>query len=275
MSSYNVLKNQDEVFLRNLQLALIEYLNGKIFIKYRTNNGVTDYSVPFFLGSRSNDERFLQDYFLADVVHPEVINKYFEGETSPIPRGILEFKSATINPSEFSNRFVPANRTITDESTGLVKTIRQNVNILKMSVSCDINVKCNTLIEMYKVWQSFFENFYKTAHIEFQYAGIFVSASIGWSESAELANTYEFTFGDTIEKEITFSLEVETYLPVFDISTEASLNNLIESFVINFGTGKVKKELKQSLGQRKITEITNTNIAATPNININENVIKQ
>ena len=38
---------------------------------------------------------------------------------------------------------------------------------------------------------------------------------------------------------------------------------------------KVKKELKQSLGQRKITEITNTNIAATPNININENVIRK
>lgn len=228
--------NYSDVFLRNLQLALLHHLNKKLTIDYITNDEICSYTIPFFLGSFSGaGERFWQDMFQSDERNNTITNKYVEGDVSPVPRGVVTMDTITLNPSEFTNKFIPANVTKKDWKTGQVKSISTSVNVLQMNITFSVIVKCNTLIELYKVWERFLNEFYKIHQMEFNYDGAMMTCWVGFGENTDIKNTYEFSFADVKEKEIGFNIEVQCYYPVFDKTTAIPSSRRINQFIVNLG----------------------------------------
>jgi len=218
----DIRNNIDDVFLRNLLISLLYYLNNKIVINYVEDNKIRPYKIPFRLGN-FKDERFLQDFYQREIYNSLCSNSKTEGDYWSIPEGIVSLQNITMDPSQFSNRFKKTQRNKINIETGELTSVITNVNELKISISFDIEIICNTTIETFKVWEAFMNTFYKVGQFEFNYSGIIIYCGIGWSENTQINNTYEWSFGDEKEHKFNVSLEVETDYPVFDTTTEEKL----------------------------------------------------
>jgi hypothetical protein len=246
--------NYSDVYLRNLQIALVHLLNRTMTISYVNNKQeICEYKIPFYLGSFSGDsERFLQDFFQSDQRNNEIVNKYIEGGIDVVPRGIIELNGITIKPEENLNKFIPANHTVKNQKTGEIKTWYSNVDTLQLNVSFGITIKCSTLIELYKVWQQFMEELYKTKQFEFSYNGTMITAWLGLSENSEFENVHEFSFGEQKKLSISFDVEVLTYYNVFDRTSSVLASQTVNKFVINI---KDKFEVKEFKKTKRIRNI--------------------
>ena len=240
----DIRQNYDDVFLRNLIIALLYYLNDKIYIKYIEDNKERVYKVPFRIGS-FKDERFLQDFFQKEIYNSLCPTSKCEGDYWAIPEGIISIQNITFDPSQFSNRFKKTQRNEINIANGDLTSVITNVNELKMSISFDVEMIANSTIETFKLWEAFLNTFYKVNQFEFNYGGIIVYANVGWQENSQLANTYEWSFGQEKEHKFTVSLEVETDYPVFDNTTREEL----------FKEGlKYKIKIKDTSRLKEITE---------------------
>lgn len=227
--------NYSDVYLRNLLISLLDFLNNRIQIDYVNNEQeICTYTIPFYLGSTSaNSERFMQDSFQYDQNLNTKLQHFIEGDIKSVPRGVLILDNISLTPNDFVNRFISANVTKKNWKTGQVKSISTNVNILQMNITFSLMIKFTTLIEGFKIFEKILNECYKTHQIQFSFNGVMMSAWVGFPEDLELKNTYEFSFGDEKETQLDLNLEVESYYPIFDNTTEQGSNKHIEQFIVN------------------------------------------
>ncbi|MCL2312200.1 MAG: hypothetical protein FWC41_06910 [Firmicutes bacterium] len=217
-------QNYDDVFERNLMIALQHYLHKKIYIDYVEDNKIRRYYIPFRYGAKGKSERFLQDFYQREIYNSICPNSKCEGDIWSIPEGIISDTGMTFDPSQFSNRFKKTQRNKIDIETGEIVSIICNVNELKENYSFHIEVICNTDIETRKIREAFKNVFYKVGQFEFNYKGIICYCNVGWDDVTQIENTVEWTFGSGERLHKTeFNISVETDYPVFDPTTEYAL----------------------------------------------------
>lgn len=264
IDTFFVDKNYDGLFLRNAQIAVLQFLNCNLKTEYIENNKKRTFWIPFILGSHAGDERYFQDYFMKDQWNElKKNNQTIDGILNTKPLGILTLDSISISPDEFTNRHVFVERTVLDNIDNLHKTEMVKLNRLPISMSYSIEIKCNTLNEIYRLWENFLHTFYKNKQLQFMWKQIPIYAQIGFSEDANIgSHSYEISFGDEAEKSLELSLEMETYFPVLDESSAYKLTDTIQEFKFNITDEKTSIDKPRY----DITQIDKQNTGIKTNI---------
>lgn len=228
MSGFLEKYNTDEVFLRNLIVAFTRSLNEKVtYIQINDQQDVLQVFIPFFY-SMTGDESFLQDFFieykncLTDEIHAE-------GNYDVVPRGIIQMGSPSIDTSGIMNPNVRLSYTIEDNK-GMMKTMSSYTKPIPLTIPFDIRITCDSVLDSFKIFQSVITTFYKTYPFFFEYAGTNIQAIAGFPEQYPTDKQFEFTYANN-QKIITcnFSVDVQTYFPEKDLTTEKFRGNLMQA----------------------------------------------
>jgi len=228
MSGFLQKYNTDDVFLRELIIAFIRSLNEKLTY-YQTNDQqqLLEVYVPFYF-SLTGDEPFLEDFFVeykncsTDEIHAE-------GNYDIIPRGTVSFTSCEINVQSLTNKYVRMTYT-KEDVTGEMKSFSSHVNSIPLSVSFNVGIKADTLLDAFKLHQNVIQTFYKTYTFSFDHDGIRIPCQVGFPDSYEIIKAGEFTYSTNPQfVEFNFSASIETYLPDKDLTTERFRGNLMQA----------------------------------------------
>lgn len=236
-------KYYDDSIIRSIIVGCINLLNNKIKIyvkKNDENDEIIEYKVPFFY-SMSNDERFIQDYYLHwGDCSPENI----EGGLMQIPRGRIYASGISIKSSELTNRYVRG--IYTKEEHGEIKQYSSYINSIPIQISLDSAIIFDTINEGFKIIESIISTLYKTQVFNVIYKGMKVPVQIGFPESYNYNSRMEIKEGTPPETyTITLSLECNSFMPVIDQEEERFLGENIEGFAIYFDEMNSKNNIDE------------------------------
>jgi len=222
--------NTDDVLLRSVIVGLINSLNEQIYF----NNIISDNEtqlvrVPFYYAF-SGDERFLQDYFSN---WSDCAPNFVEGNYDPIPRGSLTLTGINILNTQQTSRFVRG--FYLKEENGELLRYNSYLNSIPASLTFDVKILVDTVIDAFKINQEIIRVFYKTLVFRSNYAGVVVPSQAGFPENYNLEKQFEYSYGETNRITVSFTLEVETYFPIFDPKQEMFGGNRIEYFGTHVG----------------------------------------
>lgn len=207
--------NTDNVHARAVIVGLINLLNSKVqFENIYSDTESTVVTVPFFYNF-GGDERFLQDYFLHwNDCAPQLV----DGNIDPIPRGIATLSGSTINTNMMTNRFVRGN--YVKQVGGEVLTYNAFLNSIPLTMSFDVEIYADTSLDAFKIQQAVLETFYKTQVFSVEFRGFRVPCQVGFPEDQGIQKTFEFTYQTDTTIKFACALQLETYYPVTDPTTE-------------------------------------------------------
>lgn len=215
--AFNEKFNTDDILFRSLMIGLLNFLSNKIQIKQALDaDTVQMVPVPFF-PTMYGDERFLQDFYLLFGADCDGL-KYAEGNYDPVPRGILNLSSLTINSAALTNKFVRG--TYNREVAGQIQAFSSYLNVIPLSIVWDIEIIASSLVEAFKITQQTIATFYKAATFSVDYDGFRVPCQVGFSQDYSIEKPVTFTYGDDNKISIKFTIEMEAYQPVTDPKTE-------------------------------------------------------
>lgn len=217
--------NTDDVLIRSVIVSLINSLNEKItIVNTRGDNTFQTVPVPFFYAF-SGDERFIQDYFTN---WSDCVPTWIEGNYDPIPRGSLTLTGVNILNAQQTSRFVRG--FYIKEENGELLRYNSYLNSIPMSLTFDVKMLIDTTIDAFKITQQVIKIFYKTLVFRVNFSGVVVPSQAGFSENYNIEKQFEYTYGELNRVGLSFTLEVETYFPIFDEKQEMFAGNNIQKF---------------------------------------------
>lgn len=220
-SNYLHKYNTDNVHARAVIVGLVNLLNSKVqYENIYSDSDVKSVTVPFYYNF-GGDSRFLQDYFLQwnECITPQMV----DGNVDPIPRGIVTLSSSTINTIMMANRFVRG--TYVKQIGNEVITYNAFINPIPLSMNFDVKIVADTSLDAFKIQQSVLETFYKTQVFSVEFRGFRVPCQVGFPEDQGIEKTFEFTYQSDTEISFNVPLQLETYFPVTDPTTERFSGN--------------------------------------------------
>lgn len=208
--------NTDNVHARAVIVGLVNLLNSKVqYENIYSDTEVREVVVPFYYNF-GGDERFLQDYFTDwnECVTPQMV----DGNVDPIPRGIVTLTSSTINTNQLTNRFVRGN--FVKQVGNEVLTYNAFLNSIPITMNFEVQIVADTSLDAFKIQQAMLETFYKTQVFSVEFRGFRVPCQVGFPEDQGIEKTFEFTYQADTEIKFNSPLQLDTYFPVTDPTTE-------------------------------------------------------
>lgn len=224
LEKYNV----DEVFLRGIIVGLLRSLNEKVtYTQINQQQQILQVYIPFFY-SMAGDESFLQDFYL-DYLDCDGNSPFAEGNYDIIPRGIVTLNGVNIETGSLTNGFVRATYNIEDVQ-GNMKAFSSYMTSIPLSLSFDVKLRADTLLDTFKIFQSVIQVFYKVFSFSVEFGGMRIPVQVGFPEQYQNDKQIEFTY-QSVQKwiETTFTIAVETYYPQKDLATERFRGNLMQA----------------------------------------------
>jgi hypothetical protein len=232
--AFNQQYNTDNVFLRSVIVGLLDLLNKRMQIMQVKEDTEEAVPVPFFY-ARYGSERFLQDFFMYYMKHPELscdVPQIVEGGVEPVPRGSLSATGMSVNAAALTSKFVRG--TYNKEVNGEVIAHSSMLNMIPLTINFDVQIIGNNLLESMKIVQAAIGSFYKAAKFNVEYRGFMVACQVGFSEEYRTEKQLQFSYGDGEDRvTVSFSMEVETYMPVPDQTTERWRGNVMDGGIGN------------------------------------------
>lgn len=231
-------KNYDDVFIRNVIVGALGYLRDKIYIFNQIDEKRRQIiEVPFFY-SLTGDERFLQDKFLEYTLtdkktEAECLTRA-EGAYDPIPRGVLTYKGTQIRTDSLTNPYVRSS--YVRDINGEIKTYSAMTAWFPLTLTMDIEIRTDTMLDVLKIQQELIRNLYNSESFIVTFEGFNIHSRIQFPEENTVEKQFEFSY-DSPEKNpsITFQIQIETYLPKIDKSTEFFAGNTMQEFQVSSG----------------------------------------
>ena len=160
--------NFNDTFFRDLTIALLDTLEGKIGWTNRFSDKDVEVIVPFYY-SLTGDERFLLDSFTDDVVSN---NRYVELNTDIIPRGSITMTGYTIKSDEFRNPNVRLKVALEDKDE--IKSVMAKIRPIPISVNYDITILVKSELDIFKCSESIMDLvwLYKFFYFEYNFMHI-------------------------------------------------------------------------------------------------------
>ena len=249
MSTYNLKFNKDDSVIRHLIIGLLADLNKKVsFYRQLDNNTRTEIDVPFYY-SITGDENFLKDNFLFSTANgfecsPNPIGA--DGNYDSIPRGVVNLTSMTVDPSKLVNK-----RNIGEYSKinnqGILEGYRAEFEMIPMTFSVDVEILLSSLLDIFKCTEQLIKKMYKSnqynvevGHLE---EGLYrISAYYAMPDDYSKENPIEYSFDDKENYKITFSLEINSFMPAIDFDTETHLGKRMFKLDHNLHDSKIIKD---------------------------------
>lgn len=226
MSLYNQEYNKDTVVLRYIIVATLAELKSQLYYYNLVNDEGVKVEIPFYY-STTGEERFLQDNFLYDTVDQgKAIGDY---ET--VPRGVLQLQGFSINTDELTNKFSKANYTVMG-SDGVVRTLVADTNFIPITLNFDVTIVVTNTLEILKVSEALVSKLYKSQIFYVDLGMCTMQSSIVIPEDFAEEKPFEFQVDTKKEYNITFSIEVKSFLPVLPKGlTLNQLRWMVEDFI--------------------------------------------
>lgn len=225
MNPFNFKTNSDNVFFRALVVAFINALNERI--KYDVIVSPTEtrpFSLDFYF-SLVGDGRFIQDNFI------NMDNCKFDfadGNYDPIPRGVVSISGIEMPEDTLTNNYVRIEyQKLVD---GAMKTYSAQAIIVPLRVQFQIDIIVDILLDYFRIIQVAFSEFFKTIPFSFRYETIRIPARAMIPSPLPGEKPYSYSYGDDQRIKMSFTIEVETYLPVIDPTTEFFKGNSMQTF---------------------------------------------
>jgi len=221
--------NNENVLIRAVIAGLLDVLNNHIqYSQVWGNDPIEDFEnikVPWFY-NQSGDERFMQDFYThyGECLPPRPV----DGNFDMIPRGILTYAGSGINAQRITSRYVQGRyvREINGKLEGFISYLYS----IPLNVRFDLELIADTQITALKIEQEIREVFYKNVTYYVYYKGMRVGCTAGFPEEIVVDKNINYSFESDNKIKLTFQVEVETYQPVFDPTTEMSAKNSIKGF---------------------------------------------
>jgi hypothetical protein len=228
MKGYLEKYNVDEVFLRGIILGLLKNLNEKVtYTQINQTQDVLKVYIPFFY-SLSGDESFLQDFYL-DYQDCDGNSPFAEGNYDIIPRGIVNLMGVNIDTASITNGFVRATYN-SEDTEGNMKAYSSYTSSIPLSMTFDVKLRADSLLDTFKIFQSVIQVFYKVFSFSVEFGGMRIPVQVGFPEQYQNDKQIEFSYLSTQKYiETTFSIQVETYYPQKDLETERFRGNLMQA----------------------------------------------
>jgi hypothetical protein len=232
--------NNENILSRAIIGGVLNILNNKInYEQVWSNDVVENVSIPWFY-NMSGDLRFMQDFYThySDCLPPRPA----DGNFDMIPRGILTYTGSPIDPVRITSRYIQG--TYLKNIDGQLQTYRSFLYSIPLNVNFDCELWLDTQVTGLKVEQLIRELFYKTITFYVYYKGMRVGCTVGFPEDYTLYKNVQYSFetGNTTVVKINFSLQVETYQPVFDPTTEVNNNQYMTGLGYRLWTNNEKND---------------------------------
>lgn len=232
MASYNVKYNSDDSVVRHIIIGLLADLNNKVyFYRQLDNNNRVTIDVPFYY-SITGDDQFLRDNFLFSTVDgvdclPEPAMA--DGNYDKIPRGVANLDSIQIDASKLVNRRIRGNYTKLNDQ-GAMEGYNAEFMMIPITLSFDIEVLVSSQLDALKITEMIIKKLYKSNYFNVEVGhlneGTYKIASYyALPEDFTQERPIEFTFDDKGKYKVTFPIEVNSFMPVFEFDTEIHAGN--------------------------------------------------
>ena len=210
MSVYNQAFNYDNTIIRYIIVALLAELKDKVYYYNQIDaETLKKIPVPFFY-SITGDGRFLMDNFLYDA---EASGKAI-GDYEVVPRGVLQLTGISIDSGSQTNKFVRSE--FVREWEGVLKTFSLETNFLPLNMTFSTTIVCSDNLEMLKVTESLMSKPYKNTLFQVDLGMFRIQASCQVPEDYSQDRLFEFQLNDKKLFEVTFDIEVKSFMPVFE-----------------------------------------------------------
>jgi len=227
MATYNLKYNKDDSVIRHIIIGLLADLNSKLsFWRQISNDERAIVDVPFFYAV-AGDENFIKDNFLFSNVNGiscEPNGEFADGNYDKVPRGIVNLTSFAVDPSKLINKRNLGNYTMMN-SQGLMEGYVAEFEMIPVVIGVDIEILLSSQLDMFKVTESIVKNMYKANfyHVD---AGHLEDGTYRISSEYMMPDDYtqerpiEYSFDDKENHKITFSLEINSFIPSFDFEDD-------------------------------------------------------
>ena len=227
-TGFNHKHNTDDVLLRAVIVGLINSMNNQVYYENVINDTEKQtVRVPFYYAF-SGDERFLQDYFSN---WSDCAPSFVEGNYDPIPRGSLTLTGVSIQNANQTSRFVRG--FYEKEEKGELLRYNSYLNSIPISMTFNVKILVDTIIDAFKINQEIIRVFYKTMVFRVNFGGVVVPSQSGFPENYAIDKQFEYSYGDQERISLSFDIEVETYYPIFDKKQEMFAGSRIEKTKVN------------------------------------------
>lgn len=233
--------NNENILIRGIIAGVLNILNNQI--KYQQIWGNSDdqtetINVPWYY-NQSGEERFMQDFF---TFYMDCLpNRKIDGNFDAIPRGVITYTGCSINSQRITSRYVQGR--YLKEIDGNLEAYVSYLYSIPLNVKIDCEMWIDKQITALKIQQAIIETFYKTKTFYTYYKGLRIGSTIGFPEDVTLEKNINYSFESDNKIKITFQLEIETYQPVFDPTTEEKVTSKIKGFGVNIYPGNEKNTL--------------------------------
>lgn len=220
--------NTDDIFLRNLTIALLDLLNGSMTISLAREDHKETFSVPF-LYNFGTDEGFLKDFYIGLPDNCQI--PVAEGTYDIIPRGIITLSSFQVKSSDITNRFVRGQYAELERGQNdqnVLTGYSAQLYSLPMSVKFDVKIICDNLNKAFKIAERMLDVNYANRVMYFQYNGVRIPAQFQFPTNETVEKIYKFTMNENNKINVNLSIDVETYFPSFEQSSKRRSTNVME-----------------------------------------------
>ena len=238
---YDLEFNKDDVVLRNIIVGVLATLNNKMWWYQQVSETEKQkVQVPFYF-STTGDERFLMDMFMNTVSSGGTDSTSAEAVYNQLPRAILQLDGISIDAGSLTNKFVRAfYQRVQDDGT--LKAFNSEVFMVPLKLSFTVDLHVDSSLDVFKGIQRTIEIFYKNNVFQIDIDGTRIPAVAQLPEDFAKERPIEFTFGDKKEWKINYSIEVQTFMPIFKNeengflgpqNTEMFAGNVMEGYSIS------------------------------------------
>lgn len=198
-------------FFRRIYAGLIGVLDNKMVLVRDWMEDEETIPIPFY-PSMVGNERYMQDFYLNLGEHRS------DGGNDAIPRGHIDLPTIFVVPANSVNRYVRAE--YEKEKDGLVQTYTANINGIPLSLIFPVQIIVHSMNDVLNISEMILDTFFKVQTFDIIYKGLNIPVQVGFPENVTYEKAISYGFGDEEEKHIKFELQVESYLPSLDFSTE-------------------------------------------------------
>lgn len=230
VNTYNQTYNYDNSVLRYVIVSLLAELRNKVYIYQHLDNETLEKVVVPFMYSVTGSERFLKDEFMYD----SLINGKAIGDYEKVPRGVIQLESIGIDSSSQTNKFVQTR--FVREVNGELKSFYLRCCFLPINMNFGCTMVCSNQIEMLKLTEAIMSKLYSVNIFYVDLGMMSVQASYTLPTDYSQERTTEFALNDKKEYHVTYTIEVKTFMPVFE---HGLLLDEISEMAKNVGDGNI------------------------------------
>jgi len=227
MATYNLKFNKDDSVIRHIIIGLLADLNSKLsFWRQISNDERVEVDVPFFYAV-SGDENFLKDNFLFSNVNGlgcDPDGDFADGNYDKVPRGIVNLTSFAVDPGKLVNKRNMGQYSMMNEQ-GLMEGFVAEFEMIPCVIGVDIEILVSSQLDLFKVTEAIVKKMYKAnfyhvdaGHLE---DGTYrISSEYMMPEDYTQERPIEYSFDDKANHKVTFSLEINSFIPSFDFEED-------------------------------------------------------